>query len=243
MSIAANLDAVRRRLDAACVAAGREPSSVRLLPISKTHPASAVLEAYQAGARRFGESKAPELAAKASELTGAAGLEWTMIGHLQTNKARDVARYATEFQALDSLRVAEALDRRLQAEGRGLNVLIEVDTSGEETKFGVRPDEVVALARGLSAYGGLRLTGLMTIAAHTPDRERVASCFDLLCTLRDRVRQALGEGCDELSMGMSGDFELAIVHGSTCVRVGTAIFGARGGLATRVVGDLDKAPR
>lgn len=226
MTIAANLDAVRARIDAACLAAGRPVGSVRLLPVSKTHPPADLAEAYRAGARRFGESRVPELAAKASELV-LDGIEWSMIGHLQTNKARDVARYATEFQALDSLRVAEALDRRLDGEDRLLDVLIEVDTSGEEAKFGVLPGDVPALARALADYPRLRLTGLMTVAAHTPDAAAVAACFDTMVATRATVNDAVGGGCDELSMGMSGDFELAIAHGSTCVRVGTAIFGAR----------------
>jgi pyridoxal phosphate enzyme (YggS family) len=227
MTVAENLAAVEARIVAACERSGRPRSSVRLLPVSKTHPASVVLEAYAAGCRRFGENKVQEAAAKAEELASVPDLEWALIGHLQTNKARDVAGFASEFQALDSLRVAAELDRRLQAAGRGLDVLIEVDTSGEESKFGVDPAEVAALARELRAFTALRVRGLMTIAANTGDREVVAGCFDRLASLLDPLRDALGAPCDELSMGMSGDFELAIEHGSTCVRVGTAIFGAR----------------
>ena len=227
MSLPENLAAVEARIVAACVRAGRPRESVRLLPVSKTQPASVVAEAYEAGCRRFGENKVQEAMAKADELASLPGIEWALIGHLQTNKARDAARFATEFQALDSLRVAEALDRRLQASGRGMDVLIEVDTSGEETKFGVAPAEVVALARQLGAYPSLRLRGLMTIAANTSDAAVVGRCFDAMVALREQLRDALGDGHDELSMGMSGDFELAIERGSTCVRVGTAIFGAR----------------
>ena len=227
MTLAENLAAVEARIAAACNKAGRPRESVRLLPVSKTQPASVVLEAYEAGCRRFGENKVQEALAKSEALASVPDIEWSLIGHLQTNKARDAARFATEFQALDSLRVAEALDRRLQASGRGMDVLIEVDTSGEETKFGVPPAEVVALARQLGAYSSLRLRGLMTIAANTTDETVISSCFDAMVALREQLKDALGEGHDELSMGMSGDFELAIERGSTCVRVGTAIFGAR----------------
>lgn len=228
MTVASNLAAVEARIAAACTRAGRARGTVRLLPVSKTHPAPVVLEAYEAGCRRFGENKVQEASAKAAELASVPGLEWSFIGHLQTNKARDVATFAAEFQALDSLRVAAELDRRLQALGRGLDVLIEVDTSGEQTKFGVAPDDVPALAAQLGAFSALRLRGLMTIAANTPDPQVIAGCFDTMVALRERVRDAVGAGCDELSMGMSGDYELAIEHGSTCVRIGTAIFGARG---------------
>jgi pyridoxal phosphate enzyme (YggS family) len=227
MTVAENLAAVEARVAAACARAGRPRADVRLLPVSKTHPSPVLREAYAAGVRWFGENKVQEAAAKAADLADLADLRWSFIGHLQTNKARDVAAFAHEFQALDSLRIAEALDRRLQALGRGLDVLIEVDTSGEDTKFGVAPADVPALARALSAYPALRLRGLMTIAANTPDAAVVAGCFDRLAALRDRLRADLGDGVDELSMGMSADFELAIEHGATCVRVGTAVFGAR----------------
>ena len=227
MPLAENLAAVEARIVAACDRVGRRRESVRLLPVSKTHPTSDIAECYGAGVRWFAENKVQELAAKASELADLSELNWSFIGHLQTNKARDVAAHAHEFQALDSLRVAEALDRRLQGLGRGLDVLIEVDTSGEESKFGVAPDAVVDLARALGTYSSLRLTGLMTVAANTSDLAVVGRCFDTMAGLRGRVRDALGGGCDDLSMGMSGDFELAIEHGSTCVRVGSAIFGAR----------------
>ena len=227
MSIAANLDALEARIAAACERARRARSEVRLLPVSKTHPVSAIREAYAAGLRRFGENKVQEAAAKAAELAGTPDLSWALIGHLQSNKAKAAAEFAAEFQALDSLRLATELDRRLQALGRGLDVLIEVDTSGEPTKFGVPPEEVPGLVRQLRGCAALNVTGLMTIAANTPDRAVVAACFDTLAGLRERLRQEHGGGFAELSMGMSGDFELAIEHGATCVRVGTALFGAR----------------
>lgn len=227
MTLAANQAVVEARIRAACAASGRARDSVRLLAVSKTHPASAVADAHALGLRWFGENKVQEALAKASELASLDDLKWSFIGHLQTNKARDVASFAHEFQGLDSLHVAEALDRRLQAAGRALDVLIEVDTSGEATKFGVAPDDVVDMAHALRPYQSLRLRGLMTIAANTSDRAVIASCFDTMVRLQAHVQDALGASCPELSMGMSGDLELAIEHGSTCVRVGTAIFGQR----------------
>jgi pyridoxal phosphate enzyme (YggS family) len=152
-----------------------------------------------------------------------------VVGHLQTNKAKDVAAIAAEFHALDSLRVAEALDRRLQALGRGLDVLVQVNTSAEETKFGLAPQEVAGFLAGLGVFASLRVRGLMTLAEFTSDAGRVRACFARLRTLRDRLRQdaPAGMALDELSMGMSGDYELAVTEGATIVRVGQAIFGPR----------------
>ena len=140
-----------------------------------------------------------------------------------------MARFASEFQALDSLRVAEALERRLQAEGRGLDVFVQVNTSGEASKYGLPPDEVAAFLRQLHAFPALRVRGLMTLALLSAEAARVRRCFVLLRELRDRLRQGAPDGVslDELSMGMSGDYEIAIEEGATVVRVGQAIFGAR----------------
>ena len=140
-----------------------------------------------------------------------------------------VARFAAEFQALDSLRVAEALDKRLQAEGRSLDVFVQVNTSGEPSKFGLSPEDVPAFVQALPGFSALRVRGLMTLALFSSEAERVRQCFILLRSLRDRLRQEAPAGLsfDELSMGMSGDYEIAIEEGATVVRVGQAIFGAR----------------
>lgn len=227
--IAANIAAVRTRIGAACAAAGRSPHSVRLLPASKTRPVADVLAAHAAGCRRFGENKAQELQAKALELAETSSIEWVMLGHLQTNKARTVARFASELQSLDSLPLAAELDRRLQSLGRRLDVLIQMNSSGEDSKFGVPPDDVVRFASALAAFDTLRVRGLMTLALPSPDAALVAACFERMRAARERLRHAAADGqsYDELSMGMSGDFEPAIAHGSTQVRLGTAIFGAR----------------
>ncbi|WP_260986108.1 YggS family pyridoxal phosphate-dependent enzyme [Bordetella genomosp. 13] len=224
-----NLAAVRARIGAACARAGRDPAGVRLLPVSKTVPEDRIRMAYAAGCRDLGENKVQEAQRKADALADLPGLRWSVIGHLQTNKAKVVARFASEFQALDSLRVAEALDRRLQAEGRSLDVMVQVNTSGEASKFGLSPSDVAAFVRALPAYSALRVRGLMTLALLSADPAHVRPCFVLLRDLRDRLRQQAPHGValDDLSMGMSGDFELAIEEGATVVRVGQAIFGAR----------------
>ncbi len=224
-----NLSAVQARIDAACHHVARDPVTVRLLPVSKTKPEASLRMAHAAGCRMLGENKVQEAYRKWEALQDLSDLQWSVIGHLQTNKAKLVARFASEFQALDSLRVAEALDRRLQVEGRSLDVFVQVNTSGESSKYGLAPEEVQGFIQALPAFSALRVRGLMTLALFSGEAERVRQCFVLLRTLRDRLRQTApaGIGLDELSMGMSGDFEIAIEEGSTVVRVGQAIFGAR----------------
>ena len=224
-----NLTAVQERIEAACNRAGRDPAAVRLLPVSKTKPETSLRLAHAAGCRMFGENKVQEAHRKRVATRDLTDLRWSVIGHLQTNKARLVARFAAEFQALDSLRLAEALDRRLQAEGRSLDVFVQVNTSGEASKYGLAPEDVPAFIQTLPAFTALRVRGLMTLARFSSEAERVRQCFVLLHSLRDRLRQSAPAGIalDELSMGMSGDFEIAIEEGATVVRVGQAIFGAR----------------
>lgn len=224
-----NLAAVHARIQAACARAGRHPREVRLLPVSKTKDESRIRLAYAAGCRLLGENKVQEALRKWEGTTDLTDLRWSVIGHLQTNKAKLVARYASEFQALDSLRVAEALDRRLQAEGRSLDVFVQVNTSGESSKYGLPPEAAAAFVRAMPTYTALRVRGLMTLALFSSEAVRVRQCFVLLRGLREQLRQdaPAGIALDELSMGMSGDFEIAIEEGATVVRVGQAIFGAR----------------
>lgn len=224
-----NLAAVRERIAAACHRAGRDPGTVRLLPVSKTVDEARLRLAYQAGCRELGENKVQEARSKARAMADLAELRWSVIGHLQTNKAKYVARFASEFQALDRLRVAEALDRRLEHEDRTLDVLVQVNTSGETSKYGLAPADVEAFMRQLPHYPRLRINGLMTLAVFSSDAARVRPCFVRLRELRDRLRETAPTaiGLNTLSMGMSGDFELAIEEGATVVRVGQAIFGAR----------------
>ncbi len=229
MGIAENLAEVRRRIDEACAAADRDPAEVRLLPVSKTKPPAAIREAYDAGVRLFGENKVQEAVAKAEVFADVPDLQFAVIGHLQTNKARQVAAVAAEFHALDSLRVAEALDRRLQALGRTLDVFVQVNSSGEESKFGLTPDDVPTFARELERFETLRVRGLMTLAVFSDDAALVGACFGRMRDLQARLQDSdeHPEWWAELSMGMSGDYEQAIAYGATTVRVGQAIFGNR----------------
>lgn len=224
-----NLQRVRARIAAACERADRDPAGVRLLPVSKTVDEARLRLAWQAGCTELGENKVQEAQAKALALADLAGLRWSVIGHLQTNKAREVARFASEFQALDSLRVAQALEQRLQLENRSLDVFVQVNTSGEASKYGLDPIALADFVQQLPAFPHLRVRGLMTLALFSADPEQVRPCFVRLRELRERLRPGLPAGIalDELSMGMSGDFEIAIEEGATVVRVGQAIFGAR----------------
>lgn len=224
--LARNIADVEQRIAAAAARAGRQTSDIRLLPVSKTKPTSDILQVRDLGYRRFGENKVQEAQAKWAELSQT-DLEWAVIGHLQTNKARVVAQFASEFQALASLRLAAELDKRLQTEGRRLDVLVQVNSSGEPQKYGLPPSEVLAFTRELSAFDALNVRGLMTLALFTDDAKRIRDCFEVMQQTQHELRDADGGGWDELSMGMSGDFELAIECGATCVRVGQAIFGSR----------------
>ncbi len=225
---AQNVAQVRTRIAAAATRVGRDPQAVQLLPVSKTVPEERVRLAVAAGCTTLGENKVQEAKRKSENLVEL-GVDWSVIGHLQTNKARDVAAFATEFQALDSLRAAAALDRRLQAAGRSLDVYVQVNTSAEPQKYGLPPEEVESFLRELPQFSALRLRGLMTLAIFSTDTPRVRACFTRLRTLRDQLQdtdpELIGDG--GLSMGMSGDYEVAIEEGATCVRVGQAIFGER----------------
>lgn len=220
--------AVRSRVDAACRSADRDPEEVRLLPVSKTHGTEVIRELYDAGERTFAENKVQEARGKATELAEL-GIDWVLIGHLQTNKAKDVAAFAAEFQAVDSLKLAAELDKRLDAADRTLDVMVQLNSSGEEQKFGIEPAQVADFAAELRAFERLNPVGLMTLAINSESEAEVAECFARVRraqqSLRDddRIEASFGD----LSMGMSNDFELAIAHGATTVRVGSAIFGAR----------------
>lgn len=223
-----NIASVRVRIAASADRAGRHPSEIRLLPVSKTVDEDRIRLAVKAGCRELGENKVQEAKRKHGNLADL-DVRWSVIGHLQTNKVKDVAAFAAEFQALDSLRVAEVLDRRLQAAGRSLDVYVQVNTSTEESKYGLEPEAVPKFLDALPRYGALRVRGFMTLAVFTTDTDRVRECFRVLRAVRDRARDTDPDlvGSGELSMGMSGDYEVAIEEGADCVRVGQAIFGAR----------------
>lgn len=216
---------VRLRVDAACRAAGRDPAEVAILPVTKTFAPDVIRAAVALGLHRFGENKVQEIRSKFEPLADCA-IDWVMIGHLQTNKVKDVVRVASEVQSLDRPELAETLHRRLQLEGRVLDVLVQVKTSTEETKYGLPPEQLPEFLDRLRGFDTLRVRGLMTLAVHSTDAAAVRACFRRLRELREAAR-ARGHDVPRLSMGMSGDFPLAIAEGATEVRIGTAIFGHR----------------
>lgn len=222
---------VAARVAAACERSHRSPDEVRILPVSKTHPIPELEAALEAGACEFGENRPQELARKAAALANTPHPpRWVQIGSLQRNKAKLIVAHASEFQALDSLRLAQTLSRLLTSAQRELAVMIEVNTSGESAKHGVAPAEASELARQVIDLPGLQLRGMMTVAAplETAGAEAVRRSFTQLRQLRDDICALPGgDDCRELSMGMSGDFELAIECGATCVRIGTLLFGPR----------------
>lgn len=223
-----NLGQIHRRMGVACRQAGRSPGNVRLLLATKTVPAEAIQIGLEAGETLLGENKVQE-AQRKFDLLRAAGAEWHFIGHLQTNKVKDVLRFATLVQSVDRLELAQKLDGRLQFEGRSLDVLVQVNTSYEESKFGIAPEKALSFVREVARYDTLRIKGLMTIGLLSVEGEKVRKCFRLLRNLRDQIAREGVPGVEmrELSMGMSGDLEIAIQEGATIVRVGTAIFGER----------------
>lgn len=220
-----NYASVRERVDVACARAGRRPEAVRILPISKTVPAHMLRYAVVAGLHCFGENKIQEGSGKADELRDLE-ITWSAVGHLQTNKVRQMVDFATEFQALDSLRLAEIIHRRLEIEDRSLDVYVQVNTSGEASKYGIAPASLPPFLDALAVLPRLRPRGLMTLAQFSADHAAIRSCFALLKRLRDQAVRNY-PAIRELSMGMSGDFELAIAEGADIVRIGEAIFGKR----------------
>jgi pyridoxal phosphate enzyme (YggS family) len=227
MSIGARLAEVRERIAAAALGADREPQSVRLLAVSKGHPAEAVREAYAAGQRDFGENYVQELTQKLDSLSDLA-ITWHLVGHLQRNKARQVAEHVAWVHSVDSVELARELGKRAATrttEAGPLQVLVEVSIAGEAQKGGVGPDELEPLLGAIESEPALRLRGLMCIPPLTASTAGSRAPFDELVRLRERLGGPAR--LPELSMGMTQDFETAIAAGSTLVRVGTAIFGER----------------
>jgi len=231
MLIAENILVVRERIAAAARRSGRRPEEIALMAVSKTHPPERIREAYAAGLRLFGENRVQEFAGKAGALSDLAGAEWHMIGHLQTNKAGKAAELFGAVDSVDSLKLAEKLDAAARALGKKLSVLIEVNVGGESAKTGVAPDsrELEELLLAAPQFEALQFRGLMTVPPFSDDPEGARPYFRKLRALRDSVvaRNLPAVGMEVLSMGMSHDFEVAIEEGSTCARVGTAIFGER----------------
>lgn len=216
------LESVEQRIAAACAKAGRARSDVRLLAISKTKPPQAVCEAAECGLRWFGENRVQEAQSKIPMCPN--GLEWHLIGHLQTNKAKVAARLFQMVHSVDSLKLLAALDAHA---GATLPVLLQVNVAGEAAKFGMKPDEVAGVIEAANQMQKIEVHGLMTIPPFSPDPEKTRIHFRALRELRDRLQDETGTPLPELSMGMSHDLEVAIEEGSTWVRIGTDLFGGR----------------
>ena len=231
MSIAENLARVRERVAAAAKRAGRSESQsdVALMAVCKTLPADVIREAYAAGQRLFGENRVQEFGEKAPKVADLAGLEMHLIGHLQSNKAAKAAELFQAVDSVDSLKLAERLNNAAEKLGKKLPVLIEVNVGGEAAKSGVGAsvDEIGVIVSAAPTLANLEFCGLMTVPPFTEDPQAARPFFRKLRELRDEVVERQGVRLDVLSMGMSHDFEVAIEEGSTCVRVGTAIFGMR----------------
>jgi pyridoxal phosphate enzyme (YggS family) len=232
--LSARAEDVLGRIVRAARRAGRAPEDVTLVAVSKTHPAALVREAAAAGLRDFGENRLQEAEGKIAELKDVPGLRWHLIGHLQPNKARRAARLFDLIHSVDSAALVARLERLCAEDGRDvLDVLVQVDLAGEETKSGATEEELSAVFEALSGCVRVRCRGLMTLPPFFEDAERVRPYFRRLRELRDEwgARGAFGGvvGAAELSMGMSHDFEVAVEEGATLVRVGTSVFGERGG--------------
>jgi pyridoxal phosphate enzyme (YggS family) len=231
MSISENIAAVRERINASARRVGRQVEDVTLMAVSKTQPAVRIREAYEAGLRVFGENRVQEFAGKIEGLRDLVGVEWHLIGHLQSNKAAKAVELFRAVDSIDSLKVAEKLDLAAQKIGRKLDVLIEINVGGEAAKSGVAPDSsaLEELLIAAPRFEGIVFRGLMTVPPFTEDPEDARPFFRKLRELRDSIagRKLPGISMEQVSMGMSHDFELAVEEGSTCVRVGTAIFGER----------------
>ena len=223
--IAANLGTIRDQIASAARRSGRDASDVRLVAVSKTHPAGAVAAAVAAGQRVFGESRVQEARDKIPACPP--GLDWHFIGHLQKNKVRQALPLFSFFHSIDSAALAQAMDRIAGELGKPVEGLLEVNVSGEETKHGFTPDNLREEFGALAKLPHLRIRGLMTMAPYSDNPEEARPVFRALRELRDELQSAHAHRLPELSMGMSGDFEPAIEEGATLVRVGSSIFGAR----------------
>jgi len=225
------LSAIKARISEVASSCGRSPDSVRLVAVSKTHPAESVREAYEEGQTIFGENRVQELLAKAPDLPGS--IEWHLIGHLQKNKIRKVLPVCTLIHGVDSLELAQDIDRVAAELGLFPRILMEVNVAGEASKFGFAPDKLRACWEQILTLPRIQVEGLMTIAPLSEKSEEVRPFFSELRTLRDTLEKDGGAPLPVLSMGMSGDFEVAIAEGATLVRIGTAIFGHRPSLRAK----------
>lgn len=225
MSFAENLESIQQRIRAACDRAGRAENSVTLLAVSKTHPPETIRAAVDAGQIFFGENKIQEARAKIPQAPSRA--RWQFIGHLQSNKVREAVELFEMIQGVDSLAIAKEISKRAAQAGKTMPILLEVNVASEASKFGYQPEKLLADLAELNALPRLEVHGLMTIPPFTPLAEKSRPYFQRLRELKVAAEKILGVPLPQLSMGMSGDFEVAIEEGATIVRVGTALFGER----------------
>jgi pyridoxal phosphate enzyme (YggS family) len=225
VNLADNLEKVRQRIRAACGRAGRNPDSVTLLAVTKSQPPEVVAAAAKLGLILFGENKVQEAKAKIPLCPG--NLRWHMIGHLQSNKCRDAVELFKMIQSVDSLSLAQEINKRAEQAARTMPVLMEVNVAGEASKFGYRPEQLLAELKELNALPRIEIHGLMTVPPWSADAEKSRPHFRRLREVKAQCEQILGAPLPHLSMGMSGDFEIAIEEGATMVRIGTELFGPR----------------
>ena len=225
MDLAANLHSIQQRLGAACARAGRNPASVTLLAVTKTHPPETIQEATRLGLLVFGENKVQEARAKIPLCPVKA--RWHLIGHLQSNKCRDAVAFFEMIESVDSLALAQEINKRAEQAAKTMPILLEVNVAGEASKFGYQPEQMLAELTEINALPRLEIHGLMAIPPYAPVPEKARPYFRRLRELKQQAEAVLGAPLPHLSMGMSGDFEVAIEEGATIVRVGTALFGER----------------
>jgi pyridoxal phosphate enzyme (YggS family) len=225
MDLAANLEDIRRRINEACARAGRDPQSVTLLGVTKGQLPESVRAAADLGQTLFGENRVQEARVKIPLSPGR--VQWHMIGHLQSNKCRDAVQLFAMIQSVDSLALAQELDKWADKQAKSMPILLEANIAGEASKFGYPPARLLAELNQINALHNLEIHGLMTIAPWTQQPEKVRPVFRRLRELKSECERILGAPLQHLSMGMSGDFEVAIEEGATIIRVGTALFGPR----------------
>ena len=225
MSLAENLAMIQQKIRAACERAGRAPESVTLLAVSKTHPPETIREAADGGQLLFGENKIQEAKAKIPLCPGKC--RWHFIGHLQSNKVRDAVELFQMIQGVDSLALAREISKRCEQAAKRMPILLEVNVAGEASKFGYKPEPLLAELAELNALPKIEIHGLMAIPPYTTDADKARPFFRRLRELKSKCEKILGAPLPHLSMGMSGDFEVAIEEGATLVRIGTALFGER----------------
>lgn len=223
-----NLETLEQRIQGACIESGRNRSEILLVAVSKTVPIEKIIEASYAGITAFGENKVQEASEKIPKfLEQSRRAKWHMIGHLQTNKAKPAVKLFDVIESIDSLKLAQAVSKEAATQEKKIDILIEVNSSGESSKHGFAPDEVMAAASGIFGLEYLNLRGLMTIGPFTDKKDEIEKAFETTQQLFLQVKSRFGNSVDTLSMGMSDDLEYGIKHGSTELRIGTAIFGIR----------------